>query len=70
MCGRETFFVTMHEHVVLGLLFPANLLYSAYLLQGNGYWEFLLQERGADIIAFDQNTIYPPEMRYMEIMVT
>ncbi|XP_078362177.1 uncharacterized protein LOC144646455 [Oculina patagonica] len=35
---------------------------------GNGYWEFLLQERGADIIAFDQNTVYPADMRYIEIM--
>ncbi|CAH3107962.1 unnamed protein product [Pocillopora meandrina] len=35
---------------------------------GNGYWEFLLQQRGADIVAFDQNTVYPTDMRYTEIM--
>ena len=29
---QRDFFFTMHEYVVLGLLFPANLLYSAYLL--------------------------------------
>lgn len=37
-------------------------------LQGNGYWEFLLQQRGADVVAFDQNTVYPKDMRYLEIM--
>ncbi|RMX56318.1 hypothetical protein pdam_00019264 [Pocillopora damicornis] len=37
-------------------------------LKGNGYWEFLLQQRGADIVAFDQNTVYPTDMRYTEIM--
>ncbi|KAG8537657.1 hypothetical protein GDO81_024141, partial [Engystomops pustulosus] len=35
---------------------------------GTGYWEFLLQSRGLDIVAFDQNTIFPPEMRYTEVM--
>ncbi|XP_068748334.1 uncharacterized protein [Montipora capricornis] len=35
---------------------------------GNGYWEFLLQERGADITAFDNNTVYPKDMRYIEIV--
>lgn len=35
---------------------------------GNGYWEFLLQQRGADVVAFDQNTVYPKDMRYLEIM--
>ncbi|KAJ7374101.1 hypothetical protein OS493_009433 [Desmophyllum pertusum] len=35
---------------------------------GNGYWEYLLQERGADVVAFDQNTVYPLDMRYTEIM--
>ena len=40
------------------------------LFQGNGYWEFLLQEKGADVVAFDQNTVYPRDMRYIEIMVT
>ncbi|KAM9320648.1 uncharacterized protein PAF06_005169 [Gastrophryne carolinensis] len=34
---------------------------------GTGYWEFLLQSRGLDVVAFDQNAIFPPEMRYMEI---
>ncbi|XP_073472962.1 uncharacterized protein LOC143982004 [Lithobates pipiens] len=35
---------------------------------GTGYWEFLLQSRGLDVVAFDQNRIFPPEMRYTEIM--
>ncbi|XP_040194520.1 uncharacterized protein LOC120927727 isoform X3 [Rana temporaria] len=35
---------------------------------GTGYWEFLLQSRGLDVVAFDQNQIFPPEMRYTEIM--
>ncbi|KAE8622090.1 hypothetical protein XENTR_v10005090 [Xenopus tropicalis] len=35
---------------------------------GTGYWEFLLQSRGLDVVAFDQNNIFPPEMRYTEIM--
>ncbi|KAM4700808.1 uncharacterized protein O3C94_001888 [Discoglossus pictus] len=35
---------------------------------GTGYWEFLLQSRGLDVVAFDQNSIFPPEMRYTEIM--
>ncbi|XP_075191340.1 uncharacterized protein LOC142291019 isoform X2 [Anomaloglossus baeobatrachus] len=35
---------------------------------GTGYWEFLLQCRGLDVVAFDQNTIFPPEMRYTEVM--
>ncbi|XP_040279319.1 uncharacterized protein LOC120994657 isoform X1 [Bufo bufo] len=35
---------------------------------GTGYWEFLLQSRGLDVVAFDQNTIFPPEMRYTEVL--
>ncbi|XP_053562106.1 uncharacterized protein LOC128653066 [Bombina bombina] len=35
---------------------------------GNGYWEFLLQNRGVDVVAFDQNNTFPPEMHYTEIM--
>ncbi|XP_077150376.1 uncharacterized protein LOC143815234 isoform X2 [Ranitomeya variabilis] len=36
--------------------------------QGTGYWEFLLQSRGLNVVAFDQNTIFPSEMRYTEVM--
>lgn len=39
-----------------------------FFIQGTGYWEFLLQSRGLDVVAFDQNRIFPPEMRYTEIM--
>lgn len=39
-----------------------------FFIQGTGYWEFLLQSRGLDVVAFDQNQIFPPEMRYTEIM--
>uniref|UniRef100_H3B168 Uncharacterized protein n=2 Tax=Latimeria chalumnae TaxID=7897 RepID=H3B168_LATCH len=35
---------------------------------GTGYWEFLLQHQGVDVLAFDANTIYPLEMRYTEIL--
>ncbi|XP_063812037.1 uncharacterized protein LOC135049940 [Pseudophryne corroboree] len=35
---------------------------------GTGYWEFLLQCRGLDVVVFDQNSIFPPEMRYTEVM--
>ncbi|XP_043911374.1 uncharacterized protein LOC122788362 [Protopterus annectens] len=37
---------------------------------GTGYWEFLLQSRGVDVIAFDKNTLYPAEMRYMEVLTS
>ncbi|CAJ0949218.1 unnamed protein product [Ranitomeya imitator] len=37
---------------------------------GTGYWEFLLQSRGLDVVAFDQNTIFPSEMRYTEVMAS
>ncbi|XP_069617250.1 uncharacterized protein [Ranitomeya imitator] len=52
---------------VLELLCALNLpLVSAGA--GTGYWEFLLQSRGLDVVAFDQNTIFPSEMRYTEVM--
>ncbi|KAM4796522.1 uncharacterized protein WCC33_001657 [Rhinophrynus dorsalis] len=35
---------------------------------GTGYWEFLLQSRGLDVVAFDQNSIFPPDLRYTEVM--
>ncbi|XP_032220374.1 uncharacterized protein LOC116603372 [Nematostella vectensis] len=34
---------------------------------GTGYWEYLLHERGADIVMFDHNKIYPEGMRYLDI---
>ncbi|XP_070573405.1 uncharacterized protein [Ptychodera flava] len=34
---------------------------------GCGYWEYLLQKRGVDIISYDKNTEFAPEMRYIEI---
>ncbi|XP_069471341.1 uncharacterized protein [Ambystoma mexicanum] len=37
---------------------------------GTGYWEFLLQSRGVDVVAFDVNSIYPQEMRYTEVMTS
>ncbi|XP_060704334.1 uncharacterized protein LOC132830559 isoform X2 [Hemiscyllium ocellatum] len=37
---------------------------------GTGYWEYLLQSQGVDLISFDTNTIYPPEMRYSEILTS
>ncbi|XP_053312839.1 uncharacterized protein LOC128474513 [Spea bombifrons] len=36
-------------------------------VQGTGYWEYLLQRRGLDVVAFDRNSIFPPEMRYTDI---
>ncbi|XP_077150377.1 uncharacterized protein LOC143815234 isoform X3 [Ranitomeya variabilis] len=52
---------------VLELLCALNLpLVSAGA--GTGYWEFLLQSRGLNVVAFDQNTIFPSEMRYTEVM--
>lgn len=35
---------------------------------GTGYWEFLLQNRGVDVVAFDENSIYPQEMRYTQLL--
>ncbi|XP_063300307.1 uncharacterized protein LOC134587923 isoform X1 [Pelobates fuscus] len=35
---------------------------------GTGYWEYLLQRLGLDVVSFDQNSIFPSEMRYTEIM--
>eukprot|EP00041_Stephanoeca_diplocostata_P019526 m.422233 g.422233 ORF g.422233 m.422233 type:complete len:287 (+) comp21328_c0_seq4:286-1146(+) len=34
---------------------------------GLGYWEWLCQERGVDLVAFDANDSYPAPMRYMKI---
>ncbi|XP_038670231.1 uncharacterized protein LOC119974936 isoform X1 [Scyliorhinus canicula] len=37
---------------------------------GTGYWEYLLKSQGVDLIAFDKNIVYPPEMRYSEIVTS
>uniref|UniRef100_UPI00398EDB9C uncharacterized protein n=1 Tax=Pristiophorus japonicus TaxID=55135 RepID=UPI00398EDB9C len=37
---------------------------------GTGYWEYLLQSHGVDLISFDTNTVYPSEMRYSEILTS
>ncbi|XP_041053724.1 beta-crystallin B3-like isoform X1 [Carcharodon carcharias] len=37
---------------------------------GTGYWEFLLQSHGVDLISFDTNIVYPPEMQYSEILTS
>lgn len=37
---------------------------------GTGYWEFLLQNRGVDVVAFDENSIYPQEMRYTQMLTS
>ncbi|XP_006815735.2 uncharacterized protein LOC100378907 [Saccoglossus kowalevskii] len=34
---------------------------------GCGYWEYLLKKRGVDIVCYDQNSQYAPDMRYIEI---
>ncbi|XP_078278395.1 uncharacterized protein LOC144606305 isoform X1 [Rhinoraja longicauda] len=37
---------------------------------GTGYWEYLLQCQGVDVIAFDANDVYPPEIRYSEVLTS
>ncbi|XP_030041501.1 uncharacterized protein LOC115456511 [Microcaecilia unicolor] len=38
---------------------------------GTGYWEFLLRSHaGVDVLSFDTNIVYPPEMRYTEILTS
>ncbi|XP_032902164.1 beta-crystallin B1-like isoform X1 [Amblyraja radiata] len=37
---------------------------------GTGYWEYLLQCHGVDVIAFDANEVYPPEIRYSEVLTS
>ena len=54
---------------IVNLVFFLIEALGSNVLQGTGYWEFLLQERGVDVLAFDENTVYPTEMRYLEIMV-
>ncbi|XP_069767172.1 crystallin, beta B1, like 3 isoform X3 [Narcine bancroftii] len=39
-------------------------------LGGTGYWEYLLQCHGVDVISFDRNEVYPSEMRYSEILTS
>lgn len=34
---------------------------------GSAYWEWMLQLKGVDVIAFDSNTGYPKDLRYMEV---
>ena len=49
------------------LLYVSLLLHL--FLQGNGYWEYLLCRNGVDVIAFDNNSIYPESMHYISIQV-
>eukprot|EP00043_Microstomoeca_roanoka_P017936 m.188940 g.188940 ORF g.188940 m.188940 type:complete len:245 (+) comp16735_c0_seq1:224-958(+) len=34
---------------------------------GTGYWEWLMQKRGLVVLPFDQNTVYPQGMRFIDI---
>eukprot|EP00058_Branchiostoma_floridae_P026400 XP_002611891.1 hypothetical protein BRAFLDRAFT_106811 [Branchiostoma floridae] len=34
---------------------------------GVGYWEFLLQQRGCDVLAFDSNQVYPEGLHYISV---
>ncbi|XP_019615932.1 PREDICTED: uncharacterized protein LOC109463529 isoform X1 [Branchiostoma belcheri] len=34
---------------------------------GVGYWEFLLQQTGCDVLAFDSNELYPEGLRYIDV---
>ncbi|CAH1230652.1 Hypp328 [Branchiostoma lanceolatum] len=34
---------------------------------GVGYWEFLLQQRGCDVLAFDSNELYPEGLHYIDV---
>ena len=46
-------------------------LSKIHLLQGTGYWEFLLEQfYSVDVIAFDSNTTYPDDMHYVTIQVS